>query len=109
VSVGRWEGDTLVVETTRFKQDMWLDTVGTPASRDAKLTTRLRKVNLGDRWYLEALFTLDDPRYYTRPWSWTLPYYWSPDKAKIVEYNCEEQMGDRGANRNAGLVPEPQD
>jgi len=109
VSMGHWEGDTLVVETTRFKQDMWLDTVGTPASKDAKLTTRLRKVHLGDRWYLEALFTLDDPKYYTRPWSWVLPYYWSPDRAKIVEYNCEEQMGDRGANRNAGLVPEPQD
>jgi hypothetical protein len=109
VSVGHWEADTLVVETTKFKLDAWLDTVGTPASKDAKLTTRFRKVHLGDRWYLEALFTLEDPKYYTRPWSWTLPYYWSPDRAKIAEYNCEEQMGDRGANRNAGLVPEPQD
>lgn len=109
VSVGRWDGDTLVVETTKFKRDLWLDEDGTPASKNAKLTTRIRKVRTGDRIYLEAIHTLDDPKHYTRPWSWLMAYYWRPDKAKVAEYNCEEQMGDRDANRNAGLIPEPQD
>jgi hypothetical protein len=109
VSIGHWDGDTLVVETRKLKLGLWLDTVGTPASKDAKLTTRLRKVKFGDQWHLEAVYTLDDPTYYTRPWSWAGYYYWRPDVAKVLEYNCEEQMGDRSANRNAGLVPEPTD
>jgi len=107
VSIAHWDGNTLVVETTRHKEGLWLDTVGTPASKDARLTTRFRKVHAADRWYLEGVYTLEDPTYYTRPWSWVGVYYWRPDAAKVLEYNCEEQMGDRGANRNAGLVPEP--
>ena len=49
-SVGHWDGDTLVVETSGFKQDFWLTTRGSSASKNAKLTQRIRKVKTGDKW-----------------------------------------------------------
>ena len=107
-SVGHWEGNTLVVETQGFKDDMWLDVDGTPASKNAKLTQRIRKVKAGDRWYLEDIFTLDDPTYYTRPWSWVRDYAWHPDLTFFAEYNCELQTGAKGG-LTPNLVPEPKD
>jgi len=106
-SIARWDGDTLVVETSGFIEGIWLDTIGTPASTNAKLTQRIRKVK-SDNWYLEVVFTLDDPTYYTRPWSWVRDYVWRPDMALFREYNCEIQTGaENGVD--ASLVPEPQD
>jgi len=106
-SVGHWEADTLVVETTGFKDGLWLDVDGTPASRNSKLTMRMRKVK-SDHWYLEVEFTLDDPTYYTRPWSWMRDYSWRPDMALFHEYNCELQTGAKDGV-DPSLVPEPQD
>jgi len=106
-SVGRWDGDTLVVETTGFKTGFWLDVTGTPASKNAKLIERIRKVK-SDHWYLEIVFTLDDPTYYTRPWSWTRDYSWRPDMALFREYNCELQTGAKDGV-DTSLVPEPRD
>jgi hypothetical protein len=106
-SVGHWEGDTLVVETTGFKDGLWLDINGTPASRNAKLTTRFRKVKT-DHWFMEVQFTLDDPTYYTRPWSWMRDYSWRPDMTLLREYNCELQTGAEGGV-DPSLMPEPQD
>jgi hypothetical protein len=106
-SIGHWEGDTLVVETTGFKDAFWLDVNGTPASRDAKLTQRIRKVKT-DQWFLEAIYTLDDPTYYTRPWSWARQYSWRPDNGVFREYNCEIQTGAKNG-LDATLGPEPQD
>jgi hypothetical protein len=106
-SIGHWDGDTLVVETTGFKDGIWLDVNGTPASRDAKLTQRIRKVKT-DQWFLEVVFTLDDPTYYTHPWSWVRDYSWRPDMALFHEYNCELQTGAKNG-LDASLVPEPRD
>lgn len=106
-SIGHWDGDTLVIETTGFKEGIWLDVNGTPASKNAKLTKRLRKVK-SDHWYLEIVFTLDDPTYYTRPWSWVRDYNWRPDMMLFREYNCELQTGAKDGV-DATLVPEPQD
>lgn len=106
-SIGHWDGDTLVVETMGFKDALWLDFTGTPASKNARLTQRLRKVK-SDHWYLEVQYTLDDPVYYTRPWSWFRDYSWRPDMTLFQEYNCEFQTG--AANGlDLSLVPEPQD
>jgi hypothetical protein len=109
-SVAHWDGDTLVVETSGFKQSLWLDTDGTPASVDAKITQRIRKVHT-DRWFLEVENTIDDPTFYTRPWSWMRAYEYRPDKATFSEYNCEEQTGDPGSDPVAGssLIREPKD
>jgi hypothetical protein len=105
-SVGHWDGDTLVVETTGFKDGLWLDVNGTPASKDAKLTQRIRKAR-SDHWYLEVEFTLDDPTYYTRPWSWMRDYSWRPDMAVFREYDCELQTGAKDG-LDPSLGPEPQ-
>lgn len=108
VSTGHWDGNTLVVETSNFKMRTWLDTeYGTPASPDAKITTRLRKVTAGDRTYIEAVHTVDDSKYYTRPFSWVMAYYWRPDQTYIAEYNCEEQVGDKSGGYNSALAIEP--
>ena len=106
-SVGHWDGDTLVVETTGFKDGLWLDINGTPASKNAKLTMRIRKVKTNHS-FLQGEFTLDDPTYYTRPWSWMRDYSWRPDMTLLREYNCELQTGAKDGV-DSSLVPEPQD
>lgn len=106
-SIGHWEGDTLVVETSGFKYGLWLDVVGTPASKDAKLTQRFRKVKT-DQWFLEVTYTLDDPTYYARPWSWARQYSWRPDAAVFREYNCELQTGAKNG-MDPSLNIEPKD
>ena len=63
-SVGHWEGDTLVVETTGLRDDGWLDVRGSPLTSAAKLTERIRRLNYG---YLEIKVTIDDPKAYTKP------------------------------------------
>ena len=107
-SAGRWDGATLVVETTDFRQPMWLDVNGTPMSANAKLTERIRKVFDG-HWFLEIVYTIDDPLYYTHPWSLVRTYGWAPQNAIFAEYNCEEQVGDKNYAVQSGFVPEPQD
>ena len=106
-SVGRWDGDTLVVETSGFKDGLWLDVTGTPASKSAKLTQRIRKVKT-DHWFLEVIFTIEDPTYYTRPWTWVRGYDWRPDMRLFREYNCEVQTGAK-SGLDPSLVPEPND
>jgi hypothetical protein len=106
-STAHWDGDTLVVETT-FKENFWVTGHGSSASKNAKLTQRIRKVKAGDKWYLEVIYTLDDPTYYTRPWSWVRQYAWHPDMTLFKEYNCELQTGAKNGV-DPSLVPEPQD
>jgi hypothetical protein len=106
-SIGHWDGDTLVVETTGYKDGLWLDINGTPASKNAKLTQRIRKVK-SDHWYLEVQYTLDDPTYYTRPWSWARSFSWRPDMTLFRDFDCELQTGAKGG-LTPGLVPEPKD
>ncbi len=65
-SVGKWEGDTLVVETTGFIEDGWLDINGNPLTEAAKVTERFRRVSYGN---LEIDVTVDDPKAYARPWT----------------------------------------
>ena len=63
-SVGRWEGDTLVIETSGFMDGGWLDVRGSPLTSAATLTERIRRLNYG---YLEIKVTIDDPKAYTKP------------------------------------------
>jgi hypothetical protein len=103
--VGHWDGDTLVVVSRGFKQNFWLDVDGTPASKDATLTMRIRKAKT-DQWALEVQYTLDDPKYYTRPFSWMRQYTWRSDMTTLREYNCELQTGAR-QGVDPSLVLEP--
>jgi hypothetical protein len=101
-SVGHWIGDTLVVESSDFKQALWLDVDGTPLSANGKLIQRIRKVDNGDHApFLEVITTIVDPTYYTRPWSVVRTFGWHPGLTVFNEYNCEEQIGD------PSVVPTP--
>jgi hypothetical protein len=68
-SIGKWEGDTLVVETRGFTDDGWLDIIGNPLTDAAKVTERFRRPNYGN---LEIEITVDDPKAYTKPWTVTV-------------------------------------
>jgi len=68
-SVGKWDGDTLVVETTHFADGGWLDIKGDPLTDAAKITERFRRPNFGN---LEIEVTVDDPKAYTKPWTVTV-------------------------------------
>jgi len=86
-SVGKWEGDTLVVETTGFIDNIWLDVRGSPMTSEAKVTERFRRPNFGN---LEIEVTVDDPKAYTRPWTVKLNQRIYPD-TQLIEFICEER------------------
>jgi hypothetical protein len=65
-SVGRWDGDTLAVETRGFIDEGWLDIIGNPLTDAAKVTERFRRPNFGN---LEIEITVNDPKAYTQPWT----------------------------------------
>src|SRR3954463_13663426 len=65
-SVGRWEGDTLVVQTIGLRGDGWLDVTASPFTERAHVTERFRRPNFGR---LEIDVTVTDPMAYTRPWT----------------------------------------
>lgn len=84
-SVGRWEGDTLVIETIGLHRDTVLDREGLPHSRDMRITERLSLLDGGRR--LENLVTFDDPQLYTQPWTSRVVYERKPG-LQLKEYNC---------------------
>jgi len=65
-STGHWEGDTLVVTTTHFRDGEWLDIIGSPLTDEALVTERFRRPRYGR---LEVDITVDDPKAYTEPWT----------------------------------------
>jgi hypothetical protein len=85
-SVGRWEADTLVVETTGFRDDGWLDVNGSPLTDRARTIERFHRDNYGS---LTIEITVDDPKAYTRPWSVTLTQRLMPDD-DLIEFICNE-------------------
>jgi hypothetical protein len=85
-SVGRWEKDTLVVETTGFRDDGWLDVNGSPLTSAGRMIERFRRPNFGT---LEIEVTVDDPKAYTKPWTVTLTQQIMPD-ADLIEFVCNE-------------------
>jgi hypothetical protein len=89
-SVGRWEGDTLAVETIGFHDGIWLDRKGNPMTDAAKMTERFRRINFGN---LEIEITIDDPKAYTKPWTVKLHEMLVPD-TELLEYYCQENEKD---------------
>ena len=85
-SVGRWEGDTLVVQTSHFRDGGWLDVNGSPLTDVARMTERITRVNVGT---LRLELTVDDPKAYTRPWTVTFNQRLMPDD-ELIEFICQE-------------------
>ena len=90
-SVGRWEGDTLVVETNGLCDGMWLDRAGTPLTDAARVTERFRRINYGN---MEIEVTVNDRKAYTAPWTTTINQY-TVLNTELLDYICLENEKDR--------------
>jgi hypothetical protein len=89
-SVGRWEGDTLVVESTGYNARAWLTREGVPYTPQLKLTERISRPNRNQLRY-EA--TVDDPGAYTAPWGGGWHLRWSEGNEPF-DYLCQENNRD---------------
>jgi hypothetical protein len=90
---GSWEGDTLVVQTTNFRDDGWLDVNGAPLTSAGTITERFRRPQFGT---LEIDVTIDDPKAYTRPWTVRVNQRLLVD-TDLIEFVCLENQKFNGA------------
>jgi hypothetical protein len=89
-SVGRWDGDTLVVESSGFRDGGWLDIDGSPMTDAAKMTERWQRPNYGT---VQIDITIDDPKAYTKPFSIRVHHRLMVDglvDAELIEFICQE-------------------
>jgi hypothetical protein len=85
-SVGRWDGDVFVVETTGFRDGGWLDTlVARPHSDALRVTERFRRVDVG---HIELGITIDDPKAFLKPWTLSTTLNLLPD-TELIEAFCD--------------------
>jgi hypothetical protein len=84
-SIGRWDGDTLVIDTVGFNGRFWIDAAGLPSTDALHVTERIRRVDLG---HLEIEHTIDDPKAYTEPWKFTTHPVLL--EGELMEYICQE-------------------
>ena len=91
-SAGKWEGDTLVVQTTGFKEESWIDNVGHPRSEKMLITERFHRRDFG---HIDLEIRYDDPKYYTRPFTNKTVLTLIPD-SDIIEFVCAENEKDMG-------------
>jgi len=87
-SVGRWEGDTLIITVTGFNGQAWLDRAGNFASESLRVVERYTRTG-PDHLRYEA--TIEDPKVFTRPWTISMPLYRRVEKnARLHEFKCVE-------------------
>jgi len=89
-STGKWDGDTLVVDTIGLTDKTWLDALGHPHSDALHLTERFRRSTVGN---LEIEVTINDPKAYVKPLKYTLKASLVPDE-DLLEYFCAENEKD---------------
>ena len=87
-SIGRWEGDALVVETVGLTDKSWLDQIGHPHSNVLRVTERIRRT---DHETLVDDLTIDDSKDYTKPWNGQQVFKLRPGW-QLLEYVCEDHM-----------------
>ena len=85
-SIGKWEGDTLVVQSSGFRDGGWLDVNGSPFTDKLKLTERFTRLNYGT---LRIDITVDDPKAYTKPWTVRITQRLTPED-EMIEFVCNE-------------------
>jgi hypothetical protein len=91
-STARWEGETLVVQTAGFRDNLWLDTNGSPMSDAAKMTERISRPNYGT---LQIELTVDDPKVYTKPWTVKMTQSLELDTELVDEFCLENEKAYR--------------
>jgi hypothetical protein len=89
-SSGKWDGDTLVVQTNGFRDGLWLDRNGSPMTDAAKMTERFRRLNYGK---LEIEVTVDDPKAYRSPWTIKLNQFIVLN-TELLDFVCLENEKD---------------
>jgi hypothetical protein len=89
-STGHWEGDTLVVQSTGFRDLGWLDVEGSPLTDTAKIIERYRRPDFG---HLDIEVTIDDPKAYTKPWTVSVHQRIMLD-TELIEFVCQEDERD---------------
>jgi hypothetical protein len=87
-STATWSGDTLVIDTIGFRDDLWIDWDGSVITEAAKVRERIRRPDFG---HLEIEVTVDDPKAYTRPWTVTLRQQFAADTELIDEICAENE------------------
>jgi hypothetical protein len=90
-SVGKWDGDALVVETAGFNDKSWLDVMGHPHSEALRVRERYRRRDFG---HMDVDMTFDDPQMYTKPFGIKVTFDLWAD-SDIFEYYCNENEKDR--------------
>src|SRR5215813_9767972 len=101
-SAGKWEGETLVVTTVGFRDDVWLDVSGSPLTGTGKMTERFTRLNFGT---LRIDVTIEDPKAYTEPFTVRVMQQLMPD-TQLFESVCEDRdaphyLGDLDAKQKA--------
>lgn len=91
-ALGKWDGDTFVIESTGFNDMSWLDDSGHPHSDALKTTERFRRIDFG---HMEMRVTIEDPKTYVRPFTATISFELLPD-TELIEDVCE---GERDSAR----------
>jgi hypothetical protein len=89
-STGKWDGDTLVVDTKGFNGKAWLDQGGKPATEALHVIERFRRKDFG---HMDIQITIDDPKAYTKPWTVTEPVKLLTD-TELMEFVCNENNRD---------------
>jgi hypothetical protein len=90
-SVGKWDGDTLVIDTIGFNGKTRIDTLGHPHSDQMHLIERFQYT---DPDHIAYEVTVDDPKTYTKPWKNNRTLWRLEKGAELIEYSCEENNRD---------------
>ena len=98
-SVGRWEGDTLVVTTAGFNDLGWLDSAGHPQTESLKITERMRRRDFG---HMDFEITIDDPKVFTHPFTIKAVRLLAAD-TEILEDVCENETDGRHLSGDSGI------
>jgi hypothetical protein len=88
-SIGRWDGDTLVVESKGFVENSWIDNNGHPGTESMRLTERFHRRDFG---HIDLQVTVDDPKAYMKPWTVNLQL--TIADTELIEYVCDENEKD---------------
>ena len=88
-SIGKWDGDTLVVDTIGRNDKTWIDIGGVPSSDALHIVERMRRT---DQDHLEIDFSFDDPKAFTKPWGAKRLYRLNPDLELVEQIACEEYL-----------------
>ena len=103
-SIGHWDGDGFVVESTGFKDGGWLDTAkGRPNSDALRVTERFLRTDVG---HMTLTVTIDDPKAYLKPWTVNAPLHLLPD-TELLEVFCDGHEKTMEHRQITPAPPEP--